>query len=640
MRRIVIIVGLLLGLGLVSSIALAWASATMSRMGSPDNPMTNTWLNEPKLEFGQANHWRIAQWTDATQTRRWAWGWRSEWFEDPAVARMRRISTSDWDPSESSATLVLPPFSRGRQPAPEEAPSYGILLDALPSFLEREAGWPMRCLRVRWIAGDDRLDTPGERLRGGVLASYWVFPWGWGRGTLHPPMIGWSPEDEHALPLTPMWAGLIVNTLTWAAIWFIVLLVFPLPIWLWRRRRWRKRERRGLCAHCAYELDVADDPITRCPECGMVMGRRPSWSFMSLPRLAAVSLVLLVVLTAGFAMTRMLTADRLPPLHQSAAHGDIERARSLIAGGAAIDVNAPELRTHNISPMQAARPIEWAAARGHAGIIDELIMAGADPGMVGDERSPLALAIACGHDDAADILLAAGAPVAEVPRNTPAPIAVAAWFDDAALLERLFDEADARGSGSVPLDLFLVTLAGRSAKVQNIVLDRAASTPQAIEEQAVFAFRFDDLDLLDELIDRGFDPRSASDHFLAYAVDMKDPRRAIEVLVDRGVDPTAVGPSGQTPLHLMAQRRDASDALRLLVQMGNPLDATIAGRTPLHLAAAAGNAANIVALLEMGANADLRDADGSTPRDLWWRGGNGSERYREIRALLEEAERR
>lgn len=638
MRRAVVIVGLLLGLGLVSSITLAWASATMTRIGSPDNPMTNTWLNEPTLEFGQANHWRIAQWTDATQTRRWGWGWRPEWFEDSGIARMRRISASDWDPPELWTTIALPPFSRGRQLAPENAPSYAILLYALPSFLEREAGWPMRCLRVRWVAGDDRLDTPGERIRGGVLASYWVFPWS--RGTLHPPMIGWSPEDEHALPLTPMWLGLIVNTFTWAAIWLIVLLVLPLPIWLWRRRRWRKRERRGLCARCAYELDVADDPITRCPECGMVMGRRPRWSFMSLHRLAAVSLVLLVVLTAGFALTRTLTADRLPPVHRAAAQGDIERARSLIAGGAAIDANAPELRTLNISPMQAARPIEWAAARGHAGIIDELLKAGADPGMVGDVRSPLALAIACGHDDAADILLAAGAPVAEVPRNTPAPIAVAAWLGDAALLERLFDEADARGLGPVPLDVFIVTLAGRSTEVQNIVLDRAASTPQAIEEQAVFAFRFDDLPLLDELIGRGFDPRPASGHFLAYAVDPEDPRRAIEVLVDRGVDPTAVGPSGQTPLHLMAQRRDAPEALRLLVQLGNPLDATVAGRTPLHLAAAAGNAANIVALLEMGANADLRDADGSTPRDLWWRGGDGSERYREIRAMLEEAEQR
>lgn len=66
-----------------------------------------------------------------------------------------------------------------------------------------------------------------------------------------------------ALPLRPIWSGLLVNTAFYAALWFI-----PLGgVGLVRRRR---RRRRGWCPGCAYDRDglTSQQP---CPECGLML---------------------------------------------------------------------------------------------------------------------------------------------------------------------------------------------------------------------------------------------------------------------------------------------------------------------------------------------------------------------------------
>jgi ankyrin repeat protein len=567
----------------------------MHRGGNPDNVLTDTWFNEPAVEFGQANAWRLAQWTDATLTRRWGWGWRPEWFVDPWEAHLRRSMLGSDAGELPWGEIEAPAFSRAQRQPPETPAPIALWVNALPSFVEREAGWPMRCLRVWWVAGDDRLDTPGERIRGGVLASHWAYPWG--GHSFEPYTPGWDTEDEHAIPLTPMWAGLAINTVAWAAIWFVLVQLAMLPVWLWLRRRWQKRERRGRCARCGYQLDIADDPVTTCPECGMIAGRAPRWAWRGMVALPALALVLVVAWVAAVGAQRIATAERLPPLHQAAAHGDAQRVRELLAAGVQADTNAPDLGPLNVSPMQGARPIEWAAARGHAAVVDALLAAGADPNMVGDQRSPLALALACGHADVAERLLDAGASLVDKPKTTPAPIAIAAWTDDAALLGRIFDHADAQGSGRVPLELFHTTLAGRSEAVRRLVLDRTARTPRAMADQAVFAFRFEDPDLLDALVARGFDPASASGAFVAYIEQRPDVLGAIEFLHARGVDLAATYGPRTTALHDVAGMAGARDAIARLVELGVPVDAAAAnGRTPLHEAALHGRGDNVRAL--------------------------------------------
>lgn len=94
--------------------------------------------------------------------------------------------------------------------------------------------------------------------------------WGWKRVNLTgPPFVleegglitlrGLPRGPDHVLPYLPLWRGLILNTLFYAAIWWALLAV---PRLIRRTRRARK----GLCRSCGYDMrGLANTP---CPECG------------------------------------------------------------------------------------------------------------------------------------------------------------------------------------------------------------------------------------------------------------------------------------------------------------------------------------------------------------------------------------
>ena len=63
-----------------------------------------------------------------------------------------------------------------------------------------------------------------------------------------------------ALPLRPIWLGIIVNTALYALIWSALLLGFA------TLRRWRRR-RANRCPSCAYDM-TGLSATTPCPECG------------------------------------------------------------------------------------------------------------------------------------------------------------------------------------------------------------------------------------------------------------------------------------------------------------------------------------------------------------------------------------
>src|SRR5262245_10478039 len=67
-------------------------------------------------------------------------------------------------------------------------------------------------------------------------------------------------RDFRALPLRPIWSGLALNTVFFAALWFALLAGIP-------ALRRALRRRRGLCARCGYDLR-ATPANTPCPECG------------------------------------------------------------------------------------------------------------------------------------------------------------------------------------------------------------------------------------------------------------------------------------------------------------------------------------------------------------------------------------
>jgi len=68
-------------------------------------------------------------------------------------------------------------------------------------------------------------------------------------------------DYQPALPLRPIWTGLAINTVFYAALWLIPFGGVGIV------RRWRRR-RRGQCTGCAYDRKGIA-PGQPCPECGL-----------------------------------------------------------------------------------------------------------------------------------------------------------------------------------------------------------------------------------------------------------------------------------------------------------------------------------------------------------------------------------
>ena len=94
-----------------------------------------------------------------------------------------------------------------------------------------------------------------------VCCSLWVASYWW----ITHALMSW--HDEYFTAHRGKWLGIVVNTIFYAAIlWLILLLALPLVISAtpWARRR--RRAKQGLCIRCAYDLSGTDH--TLCPECG------------------------------------------------------------------------------------------------------------------------------------------------------------------------------------------------------------------------------------------------------------------------------------------------------------------------------------------------------------------------------------
>jgi hypothetical protein len=105
-------------------------------------------------------------------------------------------------------------------------------------------GWPLRALAYRFHGRGHGATTTGD-VAGGIALQ----PWATG---------AWY--DPRALPLMPIWPGLIVDTLAFASLSALVLDAAPAL----RRAR---RMRQGRCITCGYDL-AGTASGGRCPECG------------------------------------------------------------------------------------------------------------------------------------------------------------------------------------------------------------------------------------------------------------------------------------------------------------------------------------------------------------------------------------
>lgn len=113
---------------------------------------------------------------------------------------------------------------------------------AINNYAQREisSGWPFYALRSRWSSPSATM--PRVTLERGVLV--WPLP-------------AWDRCQPVALPLRPLAAGFIGDSVLFGAGWYGVL-----GLMADQRSSWRAR--RGRCGHCGYQAAGLDP----CPECG------------------------------------------------------------------------------------------------------------------------------------------------------------------------------------------------------------------------------------------------------------------------------------------------------------------------------------------------------------------------------------
>lgn len=162
---------------------------------------------------------------------------------DARTIMYNRIRTNRWPTESPEPAPTFGPeidwFLYRRWPDPGRTP-----VAELHSWqVVRMYGWPMRCGWDGFAPNQELPQGPGwtESGYGGIQINR--------PGTMY-----------RSLPTRPMWLGLAVDIVVFAALWMSVL-------WWTTTWRSRRRIRRGLCAVCAYDLR-ATPPASPCPECG------------------------------------------------------------------------------------------------------------------------------------------------------------------------------------------------------------------------------------------------------------------------------------------------------------------------------------------------------------------------------------
>lgn len=236
-------------------------------------------------------------------------------------------------------------------------------------------------------------------------------------------------------------------------------------------------------------------------------------------------------------------------LLNAARANDIEAARAELAAGTEPN-GGPSGFPDSYSPLQ------WAAYHGSTELMRLLLDAGADTerrDFNGDR--PLLWAARAGRAESIAILIAAGSPV---------------------------------NSGADPYGLSSLHLAARRGYDEAV---RALITAGA------------ELDAVDQ-----------SNSTALYEAVLTQNARSVKLLLDVGADPNIADDIlFDTPLHLAAERQEASIVRMLLAAGATPVGWNKDGADPLHRAAFRGLPGNVAALLEGGADPLALDGNGRTP---------------------------
>lgn len=567
MRRLVTMLCLLLALGLCTSVLVAWAGALVDRSAWPDTLLTG----EPIGSRTEMRCWLVEEGRDRTLT------WRT-------------FNALDlWDePPDMEAHTELPAWSVGHELPDQPGPFAPARERTRDMAWEVSAGWPMRCVRAVRTAGPTEFALPGEFVRGGFAAMAVGWPAatsavaGAGGITIGPWPVGGLTA---VVPLRPMPVGLLVNTVVFAGMWFVVLLP---SVALRAVRRWR-RGTRNRCTRCGHARDGLPEGAP-CAECGREPDERTTIGEMLTARApmfgAAMLLALVLASSAALITHRWMAVDRLPPLHHAAAVGDVERIERLIAAGTIAHEPLAELDSIS-STMAGTTALHWAVSRGERRASLHMLELGAVLSDGSFAAAPLVAAVIRGDTELAESL------AATLPDATP--------------------------PGTVVL-----ALPAADAAMRRWVLERFDWDPARLDAAAHSAIEAHEFSLIELLIEAGLDPRRRESRRLVETAILQDGRvfdgpcacdaGVTRALLALGFDQTP----GIVPRMLFeVLRTDNVPAFDAMIGgFTGPRGATVYMRDgTLHVAAGLGHARMVRRLLAHGLDIDATDEGGISALD-------------------------
>lgn len=513
--RLALTILLFLGLGLATSVAVAWgaqarlmATETISKSGVT----TNQWLG-------------VSLYRGVSMTEQGVLVWR---LPDTG-------SPPGW------SNLRLPPR------------------DHHTRITVFESGWPWRCLgyELQRDASDRQALDLGQR--GAIV------------GSLELSKLRKDWKDVHRLPYFVKPMQLIANTFFWVLAW---LAFFCLPN-LWRINQWYLLKPQRYCAWCRFDLKHATGDL--CPECGKDQSRRPPLVSKPAASLALLILLIASIGIAGVANV-FIMKRKTEPIHWASYLGDIETLRREIAAGADVNIKTLGYVRQGMTPLTLAvignhpevaelllqngasftlrgslsEAPELAAQNGNASILQSMIQHGLDvdaPTLNG--KTLLERAAVGNHFDVVDVLLEAGADDKVLFSGMTSLLHLAVKYGHKnfaeELIERGHDINQKDGAGKTPL--LEASWMYRTHADLDIRRVRSEMTKMLIARGAA-------VDLGDS---NGFEPI----HEWADRGDME----ILQLLIEKGADVNKATRNGITPL-MHAVSSPSYDAVELLLEHG------------------------------------------------------------------------
>jgi hypothetical protein len=227
-------------LGAMLNLAIAWGSAFVNIRSSGIRPVA---IADPSFSY---SHWELTQ--SGTFASRRIMAMHDLSGGSPAFSGQLPRGFSDFMPRlyQRSADAV----DSGRWQLRNGE------FERVPPLIMEARGWPCLALRCEWDfrkgdALNDGIRLPpreSRRISGSPSFQYSVFLW-----------------DLRALPYRPIWEGLIINTVFYALLaWLLWISRHLLP-----SRIRARRLKRGVCPRCKYPIGAS--PV--CTECGAALDR-------------------------------------------------------------------------------------------------------------------------------------------------------------------------------------------------------------------------------------------------------------------------------------------------------------------------------------------------------------------------------